>query len=320
MTIRGENPSPTVDFVFRKLFGSEENKDLLISLINSIVEPPLHLTDVVIKNPFNLAAYKESKETIVDIKARDQDGIWYDIEMQVLGHVLYGKRAIYYAAKVFTDQLGKGQDFSILNTTIGIHFLGFDFFDDPRMVHHFVLMDKDTKEEAEELEFLQFYFVELGKFSKDWPEINTLFERWVAFLTKGEGLNRESLPAALLEEPAIVKAVEQLERMGDDPEARELFDAEAMAKMANAAEIQWALEKDRKANAVLIQHAEERGMQRGQQHSLLRHMTRRFGEVPSSIAARIDTLTPMQLDRLDDALYNINSLDDVEAWLNRQQN
>src|ERR1035438_3951666 len=126
MTIRGENPSPTVDFVFRKLFGSEENKDLLISLINSIVKPPLHLTDVVIKNPFNLAAYKERKETIVDIKARDQDGIWYDIEMQVLGHALYGKRAIFYAAKVFTDQLGEGQNFSVLNTTIGIHFLCFD--------------------------------------------------------------------------------------------------------------------------------------------------------------------------------------------------
>ena len=81
MTMQSDNPSPTLDFVFRKLFGSEENKDLLMSLINSIVEPDFHLTDVEIKNPFNLADYLDAKETIVDIKAQDQAGLWYDLEM-----------------------------------------------------------------------------------------------------------------------------------------------------------------------------------------------------------------------------------------------
>jgi predicted transposase/invertase (TIGR01784 family) len=76
----GENPSPTSDVVFRKVFGSEGNEGLLISLINS-VEPRLRLTDVVIKNPFNLAAYKGSKESIVDIKAKGQDGTWFGIEV-----------------------------------------------------------------------------------------------------------------------------------------------------------------------------------------------------------------------------------------------
>jgi len=51
------NFNPKIDLVFRKLFGSEENKDLLISLINSVVEPHIHVTAVVIKNPFNLADY-----------------------------------------------------------------------------------------------------------------------------------------------------------------------------------------------------------------------------------------------------------------------
>src|SRR3569833_1592866 len=68
---------PRVVFVFRKLFGSDENKDLLISLINSIVEPEFSIVDVEIKNPFNLAAYINDKGSIFDIKAVDQDGVWY---------------------------------------------------------------------------------------------------------------------------------------------------------------------------------------------------------------------------------------------------
>src|ERR1700742_3683122 len=99
------NFNPKIDLVFRKLFGTEENKDLLISLINSVVEPGIHVTDVIIKNPFNLADYLGGKESILDIKAQDQNGIWYDIEMQILEHIFYGKRALYYVSKGYVDQL-----------------------------------------------------------------------------------------------------------------------------------------------------------------------------------------------------------------------
>src|SRR6185312_12818997 len=101
---------PKIDFVFRKLFGSDENKDLLISLINSVVEPTSPIVDVTIKNPFNLAAYRKSKVSILDIKAVDQDGQWYDVEMQVEAHVLYGRRAIYYLAKTYVEQIDAGDD------------------------------------------------------------------------------------------------------------------------------------------------------------------------------------------------------------------
>jgi predicted transposase/invertase (TIGR01784 family) len=121
--------NPKVDFAFRKLFGSEENKDLLMSLINSIVEPSLRLSDVVIKNPFNLAAYHGSKETILDIKAVDQDGVSYDLEMQLTAHALYGRRAVYYLSKLYADQLSAGEDYAGLHICIGIHLLDFVYFE-----------------------------------------------------------------------------------------------------------------------------------------------------------------------------------------------
>src|SRR5580700_8629932 len=153
--------NPKIDFVFRRLFGSEDNKDLLISLINSVVEPEPRIVDVTIKNPFNLATYRDSKESILDIKAVDQEGVWYDVEMQVQAHVLYGSRAIYYLSKTYADQLESGEDYSKLNTAIGIHFLDFEFFEDDRVLRQFVFKDTETNHAPTELGCLRLYFVEM---------------------------------------------------------------------------------------------------------------------------------------------------------------
>ena len=135
---------PKIDVVFRKLFGSEENKECLISLLNSVVNPSPPIVDVTIKNPFNLAAYLGAKESILDIKAVDGEGVWYDIEMQIEAHILYGRRALYYLSKTYADQLETGEDYARLHTTIGIHFLDFRYFDDARIVRQFVLQDTET--------------------------------------------------------------------------------------------------------------------------------------------------------------------------------
>jgi predicted transposase/invertase (TIGR01784 family) len=187
---------PTADVVFQILFGSEGNKDLLISLLNSIVGPEIDVIDVIIKNPFNLASYRRGKRSILDIKVVDQNGIWYDIEMQCTEHVVYGKRAIFYVSKVYADQLEAGTSYSGLNTTIGVHFLDFNYFDDDRMVQHFVFKEMETNEHPEQLSFLQLYFVELSKFRKDWSQISTALDRWVAFLTKAKLLERSALPVS----------------------------------------------------------------------------------------------------------------------------
>ncbi len=304
MSLSGHNPSPTTDLVFRKLFGSDENKDLLISLINSVVSPKIVVTDVVIKNPFNLAEYVGSKQSIVDIKAQDQNGTWYAIEMQVHGHVLYGKRAIYYAAKSYVDQQEEGQSYTSLNATIGIHFLGFDMFNDARVMRHFAFRDTETNQASDDLNYLAIYFVELGKFHKALPEISTDSDRWLAFLTMGENLDGARLPASLGVEPKIIKAVTTLERMGTDPVLRDIYEAEEKAKMVDVAELQYAKEKGL-----------EQGMQLGQVHLLHRMLTKRFGVVPETVASAIDALTPAQVDELGEALFDLNSWADVEAWL-----
>ena len=74
--------NPRVDFAFKKLFGSEENKDLLISLINAIVSQQDQVVELELKNPYNLADYQAGKMSILDIKAKAENGQWFNVEIQ----------------------------------------------------------------------------------------------------------------------------------------------------------------------------------------------------------------------------------------------
>jgi predicted transposase/invertase (TIGR01784 family) len=88
--------TPRVDIAFKKLFGVEENKDLLISLINSIVMEEDQVSDVDIMNPYNPRNFKKDKLSILDIKAKCRNGKRYNIEIQINDEADYDKRALYY--------------------------------------------------------------------------------------------------------------------------------------------------------------------------------------------------------------------------------
>jgi predicted transposase/invertase (TIGR01784 family) len=128
--------NPRVDFAFKKLFGSEENKDLLISLINAVVSESEQVAEVELKNPYNLAAYYAGKMSILDIKARSRkDGRWFNVEMQISEDYNFDKRAIYYWAKLVTEQLSEGMMFNELKKTISINILDFNFIPGSAEVH-----------------------------------------------------------------------------------------------------------------------------------------------------------------------------------------
>jgi predicted transposase/invertase (TIGR01784 family) len=81
--------NPRVDFAFKKLFGSEENKDILISFINAVVSKEDQVIDVALLNPYNNKEHQFDKLSILDIKATDEKGRQYNIEMQITDQVYY---------------------------------------------------------------------------------------------------------------------------------------------------------------------------------------------------------------------------------------
>ena len=107
---------PTVDFAFKKIFGSPENVHRLIGLLNAILELPAPITDVKILNPFNYQEFVGDKQIILDVRARDSTGRWLNIEMQVSVVCGLTQRLAYYACSLYADQLEAGSDYCILET------------------------------------------------------------------------------------------------------------------------------------------------------------------------------------------------------------
>jgi len=216
--------NPRVDFAFKKLFGSEENKDLLISLINSMVRERDQVADLELKNPYSLAAYREGKLSILDIRARDARGRWFNVEMQISEDRNFDKRAIYYLCKPVTEQLDDKNMYKELKKTISINILNFDFTPDKDEYHSiYRIMNTRTGVDDNLHDMFELHYLELLKFKKDYAEIGTALDRWAAFLSRAYDLDRDNLPLELREDAHILKAIAAVDRMFDEEE-RQIYE------------------------------------------------------------------------------------------------
>ncbi|KYH26859.1 PD-(D/E)XK nuclease family transposase [Clostridium tepidiprofundi DSM 19306] len=240
--------NPKVDFVFKKLFGSEENKDILISFINSVLSEDEQIVDIELKNPYNLANYRQGKMSILDIKAVDEKGVWYDIEMQIAEQSFYDKRALYYWAKVYSDQIESGYEYNLLKKTIGINILDFEYLDEEE--YHNVYKIYNVKSKKAFSNLFELHFIELPKFKKDFSEIKTTLDRWAAFLTKAYEFDKDTVPKELAQSEEIKKAAEKLDIMSLNKEEREIYENDLKAMMVRNAEINAAEEKGREEGKV----------------------------------------------------------------------
>jgi predicted transposase/invertase (TIGR01784 family) len=182
------NVSPRVDIAFKKIFGVEENKDLLISLINSIVGTEDQVSDVTLLNPYNPKNFRQDKLSILDIKAKGVDGKRFNIEIQISDEADYDKRALYYWAKLYTEQLKVAEDYSTLSKAIGIHILNFTSIPAVKNYHNvFHIVEKDSG--LLYFKDLELHTIELKKFSNNSNEelsdlmvkVKNSLDMWVAF-------------------------------------------------------------------------------------------------------------------------------------------
>jgi len=247
--------NPKIDLVFKKLFGSEENKDILLSLINAIL--PLHqqIAEISLKNPYNVSDYAEGKLSILDIKAQDENGVQYDIEMQIRGSDFYGKRALFYWAKMFGSQLDyvvdntkdKDKDveigYSDLKKCIVISLMDFNYFEDKKYNRYFTLKDGDTNEIHKGLDYLDLYFIELKKFKGKLQTVKTTLDRWITFLNNAHKYTKDNLPQELAEIKEIRKASLKLDTMYLDEKEKRYYEGQQKFLIDENSRLKEAIEK-----------------------------------------------------------------------------
>ncbi|WPY01877.1 PD-(D/E)XK nuclease family transposase (plasmid) [Candidatus Trichorickettsia mobilis] len=222
--------SPRVDLAFKKIFGVEENKDLLISLINSIVSKEDQIADLILLNPYNPQNFYRDKLSVLDIKAKGIDGKRFNIEIQISDEADYDKRALYYWAKLYTEQLRVAEDYSLLSKAIGIYILNFVSIPDAAKYHNvFHITEKDSG--LLYFKDLELHTIELKKFADNSnEELSDIFTKvknsldvWLAFLTRNDLLKTDNLPK-ILDSPELKKAINVLEVMNFTEAEREAYE------------------------------------------------------------------------------------------------
>ena len=255
-----EKINPRVDLAFKKIFGTESNKDLLISLINSIVGEEDQVVDVTLLNPYNQKNFKKDKLSILDIKAEGSTGKKFNIEIQITDEADYDKRALYYWARLYTEQLKEKEDYSTLEKVIGIHILNFTSILEAKKYHNvFRIIEKETG--LEYFNELELHTIELKKFTdklgKEFEDIGSKIQNsldlWSAFLTRNDLLSKAKLPQSLDDAP-VKKAIEVLSVMNFTDEEREAYEDH----------LKWL-----RIEANSLKKAEEKGREEGEKNKSL---------------------------------------------------
>ncbi len=217
--------NPRVDFAFKLIFGNEQNKDILISLLNAILEDyqTCPIESIEILNPLGAKEYSKDKLTILDIKAKDQKGEFYNIEMQISDQYYYQKRALYYWSKLYTSQISEGIGYQNLTRTVSINILNFNAIKE--VDYHNVYRVRELKKNIDLTEQLEIHFIELEKFSKELPDLKRTMDRWIYFLKYAEKFTETNLPEQLKEIETIEKANVILDRISLNKEQREIYEA-----------------------------------------------------------------------------------------------
>ncbi len=170
------------DVAFRKIFGDENKKVILISFLNAVLnlEGKAKIMDVTLVNPFQLPRIRGEKASIIDVRAKDLMDRSFIIEMQVAEREGFGKRIQYYACKDYAAQINIGDQYPKLKPVYFIGILDFVFFPNKNYFSKHLIMDEETHQCT--LEDLKFRFIELKKFNKTPSELETIVDKWTYFI------------------------------------------------------------------------------------------------------------------------------------------
>ena len=192
-----------VDWSFKRVFGTEMNKDILIEFLK-VVFPQFAITDITYIPTEQLGIMEDDRKAIFDVLCKTEDGKTFLVEMQRGAQKHFFERALYYTAFPIMKQgkiaiaKEKEEGAKPWNFSLdGVFFLGildFEYEQDEMTEHRYQLLETTTlKQMTDKLEFV---FVEVAKFNKREDELKTDLDKWLYLLKN---------MSTLLERPAALR-------------------------------------------------------------------------------------------------------------------
>ena len=170
------------DFAFKKVFGSEHSKTILLDFLNAVIDfERATITDLEIVDPYQIPLLNGMKDSYVDVKAILSNHTKVIIEMLVLNVEGFEKRVLYNVAKLYSTQLKKAQSYESLEPIIALTITDFEMFTDFRkVISYWNVREKETL--LKYTDDIELIFVELPKFMKTEDELATITDKWIYFI------------------------------------------------------------------------------------------------------------------------------------------
>ena len=204
---------PKNDIAFRRIFGSERNKDILIHFINDILvfKEAAPITEVTFLKTIQDPEIVTKKTSIVDVLCQDEKGNKYIVEMQVAKEKGFAKRAQYYAAKAYANQADVKGKYKNLKEIVFIAIANFIMFPNKKgFKSDHVILDRNSHEH--DLRDFSFTFLELPKFKKTIDELQNITEKWMYFFNGTEETSPEDIAKIMGSDTIMERAYHELDR------------------------------------------------------------------------------------------------------------
>ena len=229
--------NPYTDFGFKKLFGTEMNKDLLISFLNALIASGRNkITEVQYLNSENLGSGQDDHRSVFDVYCKTKDGSRFIVEMQKAEQAYFKDRSVYYATTPIRDQAKRGKwDYRLENVyTVGILNFVFPSNEYPADSFRHEIKLKDVEDnhgnpspmlstsQTPFFDKLTFVYLEMPKFRKTEDELVTMFDKWMFVI---HNLSRLMERPKALQDRVFKKLFRQAEIAQYDEKERRQYEA-----------------------------------------------------------------------------------------------
>lgn len=181
MALRERYINPYTDFGFKKLFGTEINKDLLMSFLNSFLDTKEAITSVKYLNSERLGDGVSDRRSVFDVYCETEKGEKFIVEMQKAGQRYFKDRSVYYSTTPIREQAQQGEwNFRLENVyTVGVLDFVFPNNEYPADEYYHVVKLMDVADKHVFYDKLTFVYLEMPKFNKTEDELETMFDKWM---------------------------------------------------------------------------------------------------------------------------------------------
>ena len=240
--------SAFTDDGFKRIFGQDMHKDLLIDFLNDLLKDEKEIKDITFLDKEILPEQEDERSIIYDLYCTTETNEHFVVEMQRREQSWFRNRSIYYLSRSITRQGERGSKWEYdLKAVYGVFFMNFHLGDKPgKPRRDVILTDRDTGEQFSDK--LRFIFIEFPSFTKTEEECETNFDKWIFILKNMEALDRMPFKAykpifEKLEKIVDISALSKEDRLRYDRSIRNYRDTLATLSFAEQKGLNRGLEK-----------------------------------------------------------------------------